>query len=180
MAIEEMIREYNIEPVRFGPNKGKVGIYRMPKAAAKKAELMKAIPEIKKYFADKDAKEKAERARRKANVDSIPGLSEIKALRADLDRWHDEFNRSFEGEGACGGLGVRDHPKGDEKALLKQYPQAAAYLRVQAEAESANYELAAIGRKALDRFEDAPQNWKKIVADMDADLERNVDEHIWD
>ena len=180
MKIEEAIRKYGIEPVDYGPNKGKVFIRDMPKAAAKKAELMKAIPEIKKYFADKDAKEKAERARREANVASIPGLKEITKLREALARWHEAFNRSFEGEGACGGLGVGPKPEGDEKALLKQYPQAAAYLRVQAEAEKNNYELREIGQKALNRFEDDPSKWQEIVADMDKEISAEVDRHVWD
>jgi hypothetical protein len=180
MTIQEAIRKYGIEPVDYGPNKGKVIIRNLPKAAAEKDDLMKQVPEIKKYFKAEKAKEEAERARREANVKAIPGLQEILKLRADLERWHEAFNRSFEGEGACGGLGVGPMPQGDEKALLTKYPQAAAYLKVRAKAEKSNYELAGIGQKALDRFEDDPSKWREIVADMDEEISAEVDRHVWD
>ena len=180
MKIEEAIRKYGIEPVDYGPNKGKVLIRNMPKASSEKGSLMKQVPEIKEYFKVKKAKAEAERARREANVASIPGLKEIVKLREELVRWHEAFNRSFDGEDACGGLGVGPKPEGDEKALLKQYPQAAAYLRVQAEAEKNNYELREIGQKALNRFEDDPSKWQEIVADMDKEISAEVDRHVWD
>ena len=77
MKIEEAIRKYGIEPVDYGPNKGKVLIRNMPKASSEKGSLMKQVPEIKEYFKVKKAKAEAERARREANVASIPGLKEI-------------------------------------------------------------------------------------------------------
>jgi hypothetical protein len=178
MTIEEMIKEYSIETITYGPNAGKLIIRHMPKDANKKAELMAAVEEIKKYFADQKAAEDAKRARRAANVAAIPGLQEIEALRDALAKWNDEFEKSF--DRGCGGLGVGPRPEGDEEALLKQYPQAAAYLKVQAEAEKNNYELRKIGQKALNRFEDDPSKWQEIVADMDKEISEFADRHMWD
>jgi len=178
MTIEEMIKEYSIETITYGPNAGKLIIRHMPKDASKKAELMAAVEEIKKYFADQKAAEDAKRARRAANVAAIPGLQEIEALRDALAKWNNEFEKSF--DRGCGGLGVGPRPEGDEEALLKQYPQAAAYLKVQAEAEKNNYELREIGQKALNRFEDDPSKWQEIVADMDKEISTEVDRHVWD
>ena len=173
-----MIKEYSIETITYGPNAGKLIIRHMPKDASKKAELMAAVEEIKKYFADQKAAEDAKRARRAANVAAIPGLQEIEALRDALAKWNNEFEKSF--DRGCGGLGVGPRPEGDEEALLKQYPQAAAYLKVQAEAEKNNYELREIGQKALNRFEDDPSKWQEIVADMDKEISAEVDRHVWD
>lgn len=178
MTIEEMIREYSIDPITYGPDAGKIIIRNMPKDASKKAELRAAVEEIKKYFADQKAAEDAKRARRAANVAAIPGLQEIEALRDAIAKWNYEFEKSF--DRGCGGLGVGPRPEGDEEALLKQYPQAAAYLRVRAVSEKSNYELSAIGKRALDRFEDAPEDWEKIVADMDKEISEFADRHMWD
>ena len=180
MTVEEMIRKYEIEPVTYGKDKGKILVRNQPKDTNERATFMAAVPEIKKYFSDKQAKKAAERARRDTNVVAIPGLKEIEELRNALARWHYKFERSFEGESACGGMGVGPKPKGDEKALLEQYPQAAAYLKVRAESESENYELSSIGKKALNRFEDTPENWKEIIADMDQDIKEFTDRHFWD
>lgn len=180
MTIEEMIKDYEIEPITYGANAGKIIVRYPPKNAADRAKLMATLPEIKKYLADRQAAEDAERARRDANVALITGLKEIEDLREALVEWYDAFNRSFDGKYACGGMGVGPKPEGDEKTLLKQYPQAAAYLRVKRETESANYELMAIGKRALNRFEDAPENWEKIVSDMDKEISEFSDQHAWD
>lgn len=177
MTVMEAIKKYEISPVAYGPNAGKVMIRRPPEDAVEKAVLMKLIPGIKLYFSEKKSIEEAESARRKANVASIPGLKEIEALREAVADWNYKFEKSFDD---CGGLGVGPKPKGDEKALLEQYPEAAAYLRVKQEAQSSNYRLSGIGRKALERFEDAPENWKQIVADMDKEIKAFIDEHAWD
>lgn len=176
MTIEEMIKKYRIVPCTYGPNKGKLAIQRSPRGAEHDV-LMAAVPSIKKYFADQQASEDAERARRKANVASIPGLAEIDALRKSVSDWHRNFNRSFDDE--CR-VGAGKYPEGSETELRKKYPQADAYIRVRAQAEKRNCELAAIGEKALRRFEDDPESWESIVAEMKSALTENSRKHMWD
>jgi hypothetical protein len=43
-----------------------------------------------------------------------------------------------------------------------------------------NGELASIGQKMLERFEDNPNDWKKIIADMRKEVSENAREHMWD
>ena len=177
MEIEEMIEKYSISPIGYGPNNGKIAVQNPPKSSVDRAALIARVPEIKKYFSDKKTAEDAERARREANIASIAGLKEITDLQEAMAKWNYEFEKSFD---ECGGLGVGPRPQGDEKELLKKYPQAAAYLEVRRESEKSNDELATIGKKALDRFEDAPENWESIVADMKKEISEFVDRHIWD
>lgn len=175
MTIEEMIKKYEIEPCTYGPNKGKLAIRNSPSGAEHDA-LMAAVPSIKKYCADQQAAESTERARRKANVASIPGLAEIDALRKSVSDWYRDFNRSFDDE--CR-VSAGKYPEGDEAELRKKYPQADAYIRVRAQAEKRNCELAAIGEKALKRFESNPASWESIMADMESALAESSRRNMW-
>lgn len=176
MTVEELIQKFEIEPITYGRDAGKVMV-KVPKNSVDRAALIDRIPEIKKYFSDKKAIEDAERARKEANVASIAGLKEIMDLQEANAKWNYEFKKSFED---CGGLGVGKRPEGDEKELLAKYPQAAAYLRVKAEAEKENYELATIGKKALSSFEDNPSKWEEIISKMDKSISEFSEKHIWD
>lgn len=175
MTVAEAIKKFHIAPIEFGKNAGH--LYVVVKNLKDKAELMQILPEVKAYFAEKKAAEEAERARRKANVESIPGLAEITKLEDALDAWETAFNKSFN---ECGGLGVGPRPQGDLDALLDKYPQAVAYRRVKVKSMSCNYELADIGKRALDRFENDPSTWEAIMADVEKEETEFAEEHAWD
>lgn len=58
------------------------------------------------------------------------------------------------------------------------HPQADAYLKARAAAESDNYELAAIGNRALERVVNG--NWEAAMADMEKEKQEWLNEHTWD
>ena len=66
----------------------------------------------------------------------------------------------------------------ERKNLLAQYPHAAAYLKAEKEAYSANYELAAIGRKALERVKAG--DWQGAMEEMEKEKNAFLERHIWD
>lgn len=177
MTAKELIKKYNIT---LSPtDDSKIRINSIPKDKAVVEEIKAAKAEIIATIkAERDA-EIAEHNRRRQNVESIEGLAELKAAIAAWNEWHAALNASFDGDEAVGGMGVGPKPE-DPSAIMAQYPQAAAYIEVQKMARKENYKLSAIGRKALDRFEDDPAEWEAVVADMKAEEKAFVAESIWD
>lgn len=149
-------------------------------------ELFKSLkPEIVEILmAEQAQKDKAEEermaaeAKRKKKIDAIEGLAEIKIAQQDLADWQREFDASFEGENACGGLGVRPCPQYDLDAMLAMYPRAAAYLKAEKEADSTNYEIRAIGKRAIDRILDG--DYQEALHKMEEEINDFCARHIWD
>lgn len=180
MTVKEMIDNYDI---RDGATMGKPGALYI----ARQAEVMRdnMLNEIKTHKADIMAHFAAEReakvnakAAREARIKAIEGLADIKEAIADLAKWQREFNASFEGEGAVGGLGVRNYPEHDIDAMMQRYPHAAAYLRAEEYANKTNYELATIGKKALEAVIEG--DWQAAMAQMDKDIDAYTTRNMWD
>lgn len=148
------------------------------------AERDGAIPELKErkqeildYIKAKREEEKRACEDRKAKIASIPGLKEIEEAKRDLEKWEDEFARSFQD---VGGLGVRPRPDVDLPALYEKYPIAKAYLKAESYALKTNYELSAIGKKAQERIIENHSDYEAAMADMEAELKEFTDKHMWD
>ena len=179
MTILELISKYDIFDPQNGA--GTIGI-RNKEAVMRDSGALEEIkakkPEILAYFeaerqAEADAK--AERERRIAEID---GLAEIKSAIAKLEKWEAEYERSFEGENACGGLGVGQKPDTDIDALKKAYPRAAAYLAAEENAYSGNFEIAEIGKKSLEEV--IYGDYIAALRQMDEDVAAFAGRHIWD
>lgn len=87
------------------------------------------------------------------------------------------FNASFETEDG-GGWGVGPRPNYDFDAAYKKYPQAHAYLIAEREAYKDNYELAEIGRKALEKGING--QWEEAMDDLKREEDEFTDRHAWD
>ncbi len=133
--------------------------------------------EIVRYFEEEREEKKHQYQERECKIASIEGLAEIKAAYSDLESWHREFEKSFDGE--CGGLDVRQKPKYDIEAMRKQYPIADAYLKAESEANKSNHELSAIGSKALERIIESPENYKEIIGMMNTEIKNFAENHMW-
>ncbi|MCD7862845.1 MAG: hypothetical protein LUG61_04890 [Lachnospiraceae bacterium] len=157
----------------------KLGARHVPDEETKQV-LFARKQECLDYFAEERRKEKEAFEERQRKINSIPGLNEIKSARADLEKWHYEFNKSFEGEGAVGGMGVRKYPEYDLDAMADKYPAAMAYLKAEDEAYKENDELSKIGFKALNAIIENPDNYKAIMDQMDAELKEFSNKHLWD
>ena len=184
MEIEQLIRKYSLS-LGINPKTGEEGLMANLNAvkrdnardeiAAKKQQIMEYLKAERAEKEREAAEAKRKAQERQERIAAIEGLKEIQDAIEDLNRWHYEFEKSFED---VGGLGVRPMPDYDIKAMRAQYPRADAYLKAEEEAMKSNYELSAIGRKALEEviFGDYVQ----AITTMDAEIKAFVDRHIWD
>lgn len=140
---------------------------------SRKSEIFARLAEIKAA----ETKAAEERA---AKIAAIEGLDEIKKAKIEIEKWNYEFEKSFEGEYAVGGMGVGKKPDYDLQAMYKKYPAAHAYLRAEAQMFKTNDELPAIGRRALNAIIDAPDNYEAIMAKMDAEIKAFAEKHMFD
>lgn len=179
MTVREMIDKYHIKLVVDGDKK-KLFIHPIyaPKVQrdgvldelkAHKDEIIEAIE-----YQNKIEREAYEARQKK--IAAIPGLEAIKAAIEDMEKWQDEFERSFEGE--FGGYNVRPRPNYDINKMLKENPQAAAYLKAEKYANKVNYELSEIGKRALDRVIEG--DWEAAISDLDREISEFVQHHIYD
>ena len=179
MEVKDLIKKYNLQAVE---KDGKMMVHTRDRVPAKDAAVIKAnreeiLKEILKEILD--AKEQARKAyqERQAKIDAIPGLLEIKNDLAKAADWRRRFNASFETEDG-GGWGVGPRPNYDFDAAYKKYPQAHAYLIAEKEAYKANYELAEIGQRALEKVING--QWKEAMDDLKREEDEFVDRHAWD
>lgn len=176
--IKEIIEKFNLTPQKKdGEYTGGIFVGNEPALKKYGADEIRANKEeILSFFKAKEEKERKEFEERQARIDAIPGLKEIENAIDDLIEWRREFNKSFED---VGGLGVRPKPEYDLEQMYKDYPVAAAYLKAEKMANKANYELALIGRKALERIIDG-ENHEVVISDMDKEEKDFVEKHMWD
>lgn len=178
---EETLRIYNIKRCK---EDNAVDVIR-----ARKPEILDFLrrqkaAELQRQEAWKQEKEeerrKAVELEEKANA--IPGLIELRSALNDLAKWNTEFDRSFDEKwgAGVGGLGVRSYPGYDIPAMKSKYPAAAAYLRAEEEAYSGNYELAAIGRRAMVAIAGNPSLYAEAMETMDAEIRDFCGRHIFD
>ena len=175
MEVKALIKKYNLQAVE---KDGKMMVFTRARVTAKDVAAIKENrDEILKEILD--AKEQARKAyeERQAKINAIPGLSEIKAALAKAADWNRRFNASFETEDG-GGWGVGPRPQYDFEAAYKKYPQAHAYLIAEREAYKSNYELAAIGRRALEKVING--QWEEAMDDLEREKNEFADRHAWD
>lgn len=184
MTIEQLIRRYTLS-ITINPATNQealmadLGAIKRDNSTEeikqKKAEIM-AYLKAKKADEAKRAEEARQRAKeRSERIKQIDGLKEIQDAIEDLDQWNYEFEKSFDD---VGGLGVRPKPEYDIKAMRQKYLRADAYLRAEEEYLKSNYELSAIGQRALEEviFGD----WQKAMETMEKEIKDFVQRHIWD
>ena len=173
MTVEELVKRFRITKAE----NGKIRFWGKPEAAKYRDEIRSKKAEIIAYLdAQAEAKRKAYEER-KAKIAAIEGLKEIRDAKYDLEAWHREWEKSFD---HCGGLGVRRKPVYDFAALYDKYPVAHAYLLAEGNSYSHNYEVALIGRKALEAIIDDPQNYESAIAEMERELSDFADRHAFD
>lgn len=131
------------------------------------------------YLLEKEQSEKQEAQDLAAKINAIPGLAEIKHAQADLRAWHQELNASFEGDTACGGLGVRPKPVYDFDEMRKQYPKAAAYLKADEWSKAENYAKQAAGQAAVDKIL-AGDDYNAAMTEMEEKWSAYCVAHMWD
>lgn len=115
---------------------------------------------------------------REAKVSAIPGLKEIETAEKEWRKFRYNFNASFDSENAAGIQANLKTPDSDPAALRKKYPQADAYLQMKDLANSDNWELSAIGDRAIEMVIDG--DWQKALEYADHEQQKLADKHFWD
>lgn len=137
-------------------------------------EIKLRKPEIIELLTAEENARKAAFEDRQRRIDSIEGLKEIVAAREAIIKYLYERRKAIENDG----FGWPKKPDYDLEAAYKKYPKATAYLKAQGLAESSNYELSAIGRKAVEGI--LYGDWEEAIETMDAERSANADKHAWD
>lgn len=140
-------------------------------------ETIKAnLADIKSYILDQQAAIK-KAAEDKANkIKAIEGLDKINECRDAWAAYQHDFSKMM--ETGCGYMTAKK-PETKVEDLRAEYPRADAYLKAEAEASRSNYELAAIGKKAMERIISG-EDHETVISDMDADIKAFASKHLWD
>lgn len=141
-------------------------------------EIKSRKPEIIEVLTAEENARKATFEDRQNRIRTIEGLAEINSAKDALFEWHRAFDRAMESEYGDGLSTLGPKPQYDFEAAYKKYPKAAAYLKAQALADKSNYELSAIGRKAVDEI--LYGNWETAIEKMNAERNAFADRHAWD
>lgn len=137
---------------------------------------LKMIKENKQAILDYIRNEKRAANERQHKIDSIEGLSEIKACMDAWAEWHTDFDRMVDTGRSY--MTVKK-PSTEVAELRKKYPVADAYLIADKESRRQNHELATIGKNALERIING-EDYKKVLAEMEKERAAFTESHIWD
>lgn len=175
MDIKEIIKRYDIS--LYGEDKIRVGntvLLKKNKAEedvrGKKAEIMALLKEEK-------AAEKRAYEEREAKIKAIDGLEEIKNAIEEQIRWKEDFSKAMQSPDGC--VRMRACPENNISRLKEKYPRAAAYLKAENESIKSNYDLAAIGKKALEAIING-EDHEKVMEDMEHAHKAFAERHMWD
>ena len=113
-----------------------------------------------------------------AKIAAVPGLKEIETSEKEWRKFRYNFNDAFDSENAAGIQANLKMPDSDPAALRKKYPQADAYLQMKDLAGSYNFELSAIGNKAIEMVIDG--DWQEALEYADREQQKFVEKHQWD
>lgn len=178
MTAQELIQKYELTIVIVDGQE----MVRCPGRLAAAVKKAGAGSQIKAHKAEiiailkaREAEAKAAAEARKAKIDAIPGLAEIRAAIADQEEWDEEFERCME---TGRSVMSRQRPQYDFAALNARYPQAAAYRKAKALSLKSNYELAAIGRDALEMVING--DWEAALEYIKTENDKFVERHMWD
>lgn len=171
-TVNELIKRYGIRKIG---DKIAVDNAFLAKKENKVEEIKSRKPEIMAILIKEEESKKRAYEERKKKIAEIEGLAEIKNAINDLKMWREEFNNSFDD---VGGLDVRPKPECDIEAMKKKYPRANAYLKAECEANKYNYQLSAIGNKALEKIINDPNGYDDAISEMEAVLLLKLKSHL--
>ena len=136
----------------------------------KKPELDELVKEYQKAISDA-------KNHRQAKLDGIEGLEELKNAINVWDAYHAVIERRMNDEHLSSFAPAK--PEVSIAELMDKYPRAKAYLTAEAWSYASHYAKASAGRKALSRILDG-QDYQTAIAEMEAEWDKHVTEHMFD
>lgn len=113
-----------------------------------------------------------------AKVSAIPGLKEIETSEKEWRKFRYNFNASFDSENAAGIQANMKMPDSDPASLRKKYPQADAYLQMKDLVNSYDFQLSAIGDRAIEMVIDG--DWQEALEYADREQQKLVEKRLWE
>ena len=175
--LETLIKKADITLLTEGKNAGNLWIRNTSISKSDIEEIKANKADIITYLQEKAAEEKAKSEDRRNRINSIEGLKEIENAKNEIENWNTRLYRSFDGENG-GGIGCGQRPEYDMEALYAKYPRATAYLNAEEMSLSHNFEIAKIGKEALEEV--IYGNYTKAIEIMENGKQALVKEHIYD
>ena len=175
MDIKELIEKYEIS--LYGEDKIQARNGVLVKKNGAEGIIREKKPEIMAYLKNEEETKKRAAQERKNKINAIEGLAKIQNAIEEQKKWWSEFDRAMNSED--GRVRMKEKPKDNIAELKQKYPRAAAYLLAEAESLKSNYELSAIGKKALEAIING-DDYKEVMNKMETEQKEFVNRHIWD
>ena len=180
MTAEELIKRYGIIIPAGNEKKIRTTEPDLEEREGAVEVIQTRAKEIYQILIDRKAAEEKAAKEHREKVNAIPGFRKIMAAYADMAKYEDEWEDSFND---VGGLGVRPAPKYNFKEMRKEYPQAFAYIRAMNMEEKSGLET--VAREAMEQILNG--NWERAVEDMNKAEETEkkreaewLNKHMWD
>lgn len=172
--IRDIIKQYRITEAEGG----KIRIENVSLIQKNNAsEMIKAKkPEILDFLREEKRKAQEAFEIRESKIRAIEGLQEIEECISAWRKWDDDFHTMME---TGRSYMLEKRPTVEIADLRAKYPRADAYLKAKYESEKSNYELAAIGHKALEKIING-EDYNEVMEEMEIDKSKFVESHIWD
>lgn len=173
--IREMVEKYSIS--KFGSDKIRVGNI----CAAKRddaADLIRSLKaEIMAYLDAMEAEKKASSEARKARIDAIEGLAELRDTMRSWEQYRSDFSRRMENEGMSSF--TPETPSVTVEEIANKYPRAAAYVKAEGMSNSSHFFKASCGREALEKILNG-DDCEKAISDAASKWDLYCKEHMFD
>lgn len=173
MNVKELVEKYEI--TLYGKDKVQLKQVTLLKKDKMEKVVMERKPEIMAYLKEEEVQKKRSYEDRQEKIRAIEGLEEIQNAMREQIRWQRDFEISMSrGDGI-----LPSKPIDNIDELKRKYPRAAAYLIAERESLKNNFELSAIGKKALEAIING-EDYEAAMNRMMEEQKKFVDCHIWD
>jgi len=172
--IRELIEDWSMKAVIMD---GEEKLQATPPSQREMDKYLEYIKANKDLFLAEIKKIKAEEDQRKANIEAIEGLKELKAAIAAQEQYEYERQKRWESESLSSIL--PEKPAVSVVELKAKYPRAAAYITAEGWSRSSNSGKRQAGKKALERIING-ENHDQVIAEMEVEWSEYVRERMWD
>lgn len=166
--IDSLIAKYNLRPMPDGRLYSYI-------VGGKKAEIEagKEIVPNKQAILARFAELDEIKAQEDARINAIEGLSELRAYNAALDSYHERVEKIME-------AGTGEAWPQEPQAPEQEYPEAIAYLQLEAMAHKTNLAQMGAGQDGIKRVRSGEQTPSEALAQAQKEWSDYCSDHAWD
>ena len=173
MNVNELIKKYELQILE---QNGKRGVHACKNPTdTDKRDIISNMEAILVELDRRESEKNHAYEEREKKINAIEGLQEIRNAIDEIDCYKSEFDRVWE----SGESVYPSKPKVDVAALKAKYPRAAAYLKAESYSMSSYLPKYSSGTKALERIQKG-ENYPAVIQDMENEVKRETEAHLWD